>query len=329
MKKCGTRQLQLVAEQFDVAPFSDSIPLQPSGHVNLSLNLSAAQHDYDLSARCSVTDLHLNNQPLGELDGDLTHRDGRTDLNLRLRMDQASALVFNARTDSLFRADTFQPLQHPNIRFSLSSQSAQLNLLQPFVPAIQNASGALQIDLESDDLMTPGEWNGRIQIENGKLGLVSLNTPLKNIQLNAVVDSVLTLQRLHIQSPTGKLNLNGRVALGDRAQPVRSFYFRTQSEQFSVSRGSDMDLTLDSDLIVEGTPDAPRFSGTLGVRKGRLILQKHKAVQTRPDPLLVQTSEPQESPGAASRTRQPLFLQSLRGQTRISITATPGSEART
>lgn len=257
----GTVQVQRVPIWSTVQAFAPGASV-PDGQLAVDLTVSGPLKQPAIDGTVAVTALHWQEQPLGDIQAQIT------------------AVGETFRTDVRWQ-DQGQDLLHifgtvetgAKVALALQVQMADVDMarLKSLSPAVVQSAGTLQVDLRLTGTPPRPVVQGTIRLRDGALLLAATGERYKNINTSLVfLGDRVEIQRLEIGSRSGVMQINGwATSAGLTLQQVE---VSMSAENFTAMHTPDIEAMLTGNLVLRGSLDELEAIGKLTVPRARVRL---------------------------------------------------------
>ena len=272
----------------------DSVPLEDvgrllqaerptSGFAWLSGTIAGTRARPEIAVASRAAGVHVGDMSAELLTSRGNYRNGRFDASLDLYRQGVSAVRATASLPvdlTLFSV----AMPDDSLRVRVVADSAELGLVEAFVPTLQRGTGRLSAELEVGGTWRHRTYGGRVAVANGAVFVKNLGIELKGIDGTASVlpgrsgrPDVLDL-RLHAWSGNGPgnyIDLTGRVDFTDQSNIAFDNLVLTARNFHAMNRRdlASLDVsTVGEGLVLRGRMSAATLSGGVRVDQGIFYL---------------------------------------------------------
>jgi translocation and assembly module TamB len=269
-------------------------PLQLGG------SLSLCAHARDLSSRGAALEIALAGGHLRPLEGAplfplerLWLRAESTADEVHAALDCAApglATVTAAATltppPAAAASDPLTLWRRAHLSSELHLRTADLGVLAPLLPDVENLGGTLSADLDAGGPLLAPRLRGRVDLRDGRLDLPPLGAEYRRIALHlaVVADGSLALNG-ELYSAGSRLDLTGAASLW----PAAAGSLQVNGEEFQLSSAPGLWLKVSPRLRATWRDHGLYLGGGLALPEGRLVMAAppEPAVPISPDVVLL------------------------------------------
>ena len=232
-------------------------------------------------------------------DGTLPHQGGKLQLHIQ---ENALNGNFLLSVDSNTIGGTFSSpdllkengLADTELVGELKIDAQKLNIIEAFLPEIQELSGSLTADFTIDGSLTQPEIKGNGALDIGHLAIPVIGLELNTTTLHIEAKNNDLQVKGEFKSTEGSLKLNGQASLDStQNRPVR---ITLSSDNFKLINLPEAQVYLTSNLLLEKKNETLLLSGELTVPKADILLRDlpEGAESVSPDVIVLQEEKKEE-----------------------------------
>ena len=267
--------------QVEIEPWLQTfVPGVPAaGRLNLRLTAKGRVKHPEAAAVVQLSDLTLNGQPLGEIRLDLGLADGT--VNNHLQWHDGSTALLDVKGGV--------GLQHNYpLDLKVTSSSFDLARLAPFVDAIRESSGRLDVKLRVGGMAKAPNLHGNVSLRDGALLLAVTGEPYRDIQARlTLANNRLDIDELRLASTTGTVDADGWLEAAGR--DLKHLQLSLQAHDFTAMNTPSIQARVTGAVEARGSLDALTVKGDLTIPRARIRIDDFGAgpVSVSPSDLTV------------------------------------------
>ncbi|GET29108.1 hypothetical protein SD074_13100 [Prolixibacter sp. SD074] len=296
----GSEDLNLSVENIDLSqiPRFKGMPQNLKGIVSSGIRLTGEASKPEIQAFLDVQKPTLDIISLKQIAARINYVDERLTLQVVALGEKDSLLT--AKLDlplHLSFADSIYLLRNTApVSGYLRVDSLEIARLNQFIaPQKMKMSGLFSSDVQLSNTIDDVKIGGHIRLDNGQFDDKEYGLNYRNIMLRSGLQgNRFSIDTLGMKAGKGYLGMNGYVQLKPQLEAVPEFiHLNVNAKDFSVANSDLLDAVINTNLLLEGTPEKPVFSGNLTVNQAHLnadALRARMAVKSDDPnpPLLVQ-----------------------------------------
>ena len=196
-------------------------------------------------------------------------------LDLRVAEDGAQAFELRAASPALGRLQASGRLRGvpaaPVIDVQLQATSADLSALGELVPALDGSAGGFELTASVAGPFAQPTIDAQGRLVDGRLVVERAGVTIDSLRLQA---TMRTPDHVEIDLMLGQGDQQLSLVGGFAQTPGWPFSAHVASKRFTIMRRADLDADIAPELDIDGSLDALRLRGTLGIPLLNLRLQK-------------------------------------------------------
>jgi autotransporter translocation and assembly factor TamB len=263
------QKVALHARAIDLAVLRPLMPQrqQIAGDLSAEIMISGTSTAPLIETHLSVNGLMMNSQRLGDVNATADYRPSTVALDVTLHQDQNHLLRLSGDIPvSLNWSHGFAATIGNNQTMRVYSAGIRLTPFGGVSPkTLRNAAGLLQADLELTGPPLHPAINGTIAITGAGGDVVPIGITVTGFEMRLLASPTsIQIAELSAKAGDGTLSGGGSIALHDKYSPG-AINATLQIHQWPAIATPQYNATINGDIHVSGTPDAPRIQGEIDV----------------------------------------------------------------
>ncbi|GET21798.1 translocation/assembly module TamB domain-containing protein [Prolixibacter denitrificans] len=296
----GNEDLNLSLDNVDLSqipPFK-GVPQNLKGIVSSGIRLTGSGTKPEIQGFLDIQKPALDTISLKQIAADVNFQDERLKLQLGVLGEKDSLLTAEldlplhlSFADSIYLLRKTEPV-HGYLRID-SLEIARFNRF--IAQQGMKVGGLFSANVQLSNTIDDVKIGGHVHLDNGQFDDKEYGLSYRNIILRSGLQgNRFSIDTLGMKSGKGYLGMHGYVKLKSQlgAEP-EYIHLNISGEKFSVANSDLLDAVINTNMLLEGTPQQPKFSGKLTVEEAHLnadALRARMAVKSNDPnpPLLVQ-----------------------------------------
>lgn len=302
------------------------LPYKTAGRVNAKFDLSGTATKPIIEGNATIENLEIADQKFKTYVINTSYANEM--LSLKSTLDDTTSRLLTANIEAplhlSFTDQIYLPKKETPLHAELAIANLNMERLNSFIPLDGLAvKGLLNVTILIDSTIISPQVKGKMNLKNGAISYNKLGVNYTNITLNSHVNNnLLTLDTLLLFSGKGKLLAKGTTTLTSNTDlRAKEIDFSVIGQQFKAFDSELLKATINTEMHLKGSPEAPIFSGDLSVLSSTIntdiFLEEFNRVSDINQPLLVK-----------ARKEAELAMFNIPQQTTIETTTTPDSYKR-
>ena len=260
-------------DNFSISKFSEFSPFPISGRISSDIELKGTSENPEFSAELTLENGVIDKFDFYEFQLESKYEKNNFSLDFDLLQTEersfSGSLVYPIKlslrnTEKLKIGDEIFSAQ-------LRSNGIDLSFLQNFVPLISVFKGNLYSDLKIENTLNSPQIFGNIQIKNGRLIVPDFGINYEYEYEMSALKNKIVLEKFNLQSEKGKLSTTGNIQFEDNIRSgIREFALQLKCNDFYAARNKNLQVLLNTDIKLEGTPAKPEFDGKLKILRAMI-----------------------------------------------------------
>jgi len=296
----GNEDLNLSIDNVDLSqipPFK-GVPKNLKGIVSSGIRLTGSAIKPEIKGFLDIQKPALDTISLKQIAADVNFQDERLKLQLGVLGEKDSLLTAEldlplhlSFADSIYLLRKTEPV-HGYLRID-SLEIARFNRF--IAQQGMKVSGLFSANVQLSNTIDDVKIGGHVHLDNGQFDDKEYGLSYRNILLRSGLQgNRFSIDTLGMKSGKGYLGMHGYVQLKSQLGAEPEFiHLNISGKNFSVANSDLLDAVINTNMLLEGTPQQPKFSGNLTVEEAHLnadALRARMAVKSNDPnpPLLVQ-----------------------------------------
>ena len=296
----GAEDLNLSLDNLDLSqiPHFKGVPQNMGGIVSSGIRLTGDASSPEIQGFLDLQKPALDTISLKQIAADVNYQDERLTLQLGVIGEQDSLLTAEldlplhlSFTDSIYLLRKTEPV-HGRLRID----SLEIARFNRFIEQQgMKVSGLFSANVQLSNTIDDVKIGGHVRLDGGQFSDDEYGLKYRDIMLRSGLEgNRFSIDTLGLKSGKGYLGMHGYVQLKSQlgAEP-EYIKMNISGKNFTLTSSDLLDAVMNTNMLLEGTPKQPKFSGKLTVVKAHLnadALRARLAVKSADPnpPLLVQ-----------------------------------------
>ena len=246
-----------------------------AGRVNLELAATGSVEHPEAAGVLQLSDLTWGGQPLGQVRLDLRLIDDMVANHLQWRDGNLELLDVAGAV----RLQDDYPLD-----LEVTSSAFDLARLAPFVDAVQESSGSLDVELQVAGTVKAPDVRGTVALRDGALLLPVTGEPYRDVQARlTLAGNRLDVDDLRLASTTGTVAVNGWLETAGR--DLKHLHLALQARDFTAMNTPFIQARLSGAVEARGSLEALTVKGDVTLPRARIRINDFGAGPVSVSPL--------------------------------------------
>jgi len=328
----GTQQLSLDIQDFDLELLNSLglLSSQIAGIFNLKAEVGGNISQPDISAEMQLTDLAWGDVQPGNIQINADLKEDKVDIVFILDKDKKTLISGSAKLPIYLNSENGEMIpSNEQLEADLLISDFDISLLKESFKQIKELNGLLGVDLHLRNNLSDPELNGNIKLERGNISIPQYGINYPEIRLKAAFQQRnLELEELYLAGSEGYLKFSGEAEVeSPLSEGIKTIDMRLLADNFSLTDKRELQVKLNSDIKLTGSPEKLVYSGYLNIPKAIIDLDAlpggSKSKVDINSPLLVQASYKDIDQTVTSvkkkKKTQPDLIKNLTGEMKITI----------
>ena len=273
----GPLDASVSLRRVDIEPWLQTFApgVTAGGRVNLEMAATGSVEHPEAAGVLQLSDLTWDGQPLGQV---------RLDLRL---MDDMVANHLQWRDGNLELLDVAGAVRLQDdypLDLEVTSSAFDLARLAPFVDAVQESSGSLDVELQVAGTVKAPDLRGTVALRDGALLLPVTGEPYRDVQARlTLAGNRLDVDDLRLASTTGTVAVNGWLETAGR--DLQRLQLALQARDFTAMNTPFIQARLSGAVEARGSLEALTVKGDVTIPRARIRINDFGAGPVAVSPL--------------------------------------------
>ncbi|MCF7912062.1 MAG: translocation/assembly module TamB [Candidatus Cloacimonetes bacterium] len=328
-----TQQVILQIKDVNLEPLNNLglISSQIAGIFNLKAEIGGYLSEPEISAEMQLTDIGWDDFQPGNLQFTADIKSNKAEIFFSLEKDKKELISGSARIPLYLnprQSIEIIPYNEP-LEADLLVSDYDISFLAGSIDQIKKMNGILGVDLHLRNNLSDPLLSGEVKLEQASISVPQYGINYPKIRLKAAFQQRnINLEELYVAGGDGYLRFSGNAEVKSPiSEGIKSIELRLKADNFSLADKRGLQVKLNSDIKLAGSPDKLVYSGYLNIPKAIIDLDALPGSSVSKvdinSPLLVKAEQKYTAvtviPVKQKKASHPDLIKNLTGEMKVTI----------